>query len=732
MTLLNPAILLGLLAVSLPIAIHILSKPRLRRIKWAATKFLLASMQKNRRRVQVEDLILLILRSLLVALLVLTFARPAFLTDQGPQLGGLAAPAVIILDNSASMGQSDGTITRFDQAKKMTDDLLSHLASGSTSAFYLVSDRVKAVIPKPTEDFASLRRAISQAPLSDGGSDLYPALKMAVDLLKTQPGTHREIFVLTDSQQAAWKELGKIRDLQDENKDVSMHILTVGDHGEDNVAVSNIQLAGAVAAVNQPLRCTITVSNWGRQPVTNFPVKLSADNNPPEDEGTIDRIDPGAAKNITLVARFRDPGYHSLTATIPGDRLPSDDQRSTGLLVLDQIGALVVEGTTNADFAARDGFFLSHALVPVTSDQVAQYYVKVTVSGPAELDNLTPNQYELVFLSNVAQLTPQASANLKQYVNQGGSLVVFPGPTTETNYYNNDPNFSALLPAKLGAVTDATTKGSFGWQTKGYEHPIVTLWNRPDAGNLGGVRVTKYFPLTLKPAPTAATPGAAPTAASSPATTNPLVVVNYTDGEPAVAEQSVGKGKVILFSSSATTAWTTLPIQPAFVPLLIKIISFATNDLGGTLNISPGQPFAVPVDAEYVGKEVSVLRPGEQKRHIVGEIEAGDQSAYLRYADTDNAGAYQLFIGDDPKPRAVFAVQGDPAESNLAQIPKSDLQPLLDAAEATAKNDDASGVKPESLHHKVPGQELWIPLAVTALILALLEMGLAHRFSQSK
>ncbi len=305
MTFLNPAMLLGLLALSLPVAIHLLSKPRLKRIRWAATKFLLRSVQKNRRRVQMEDLLLLILRALLVALLVLVFARPALLTDTGPQLGGLAAPAVIILDNSMSMGQSDGVETRFDQAKATADDLLSRLQSGSSCAFYLSSHQVKAVIAKPTGDLTVLRRSIDQAPLTDGGSDLYPAIKQAVDLLKSLPGTHKEIFVLTDSQLAAWNELGKIRDLQEQNaRDIKMQFLPIGDHGEDNLAVSALQLEGNVAAVNQPLHCAITVTNWSRSEVSNVPVKLAADNNPPEDEGMINHLDPGESKIVTLAARF--------------------------------------------------------------------------------------------------------------------------------------------------------------------------------------------------------------------------------------------------------------------------------------------------------------------------------------------------------------------------------------------------------------------------------------------
>jgi hypothetical protein len=719
MTFLNPAILFGLLAVSLPVAIHLLSKPRLRRVQWAAVRFLLASVQKNRRRVQMEDILLLILRALFVALLTVLFARPALLTDAPPRLGGLAAPAAILLDNSESMGQSDGTQTRFEQAKTMINNLLDQVEPGSSSALYLVSDHVKPVIAKPTQDFATVRRALAQAPLTDGGSDLYPGIKTAVDVLKASTGKHREIFVLTDSQTAAWRELDKIRELQDANRDIAMHFLIVGDHGEDNVAVSGLQLAGAVAAVNQPLRCAVTVTNWSHAAVQNIPVKLAADNDPPEDEGMIDRIEPGASRIITLAARFRASGYHSLTASIPGDRLPADNQRSEALLVLDQVRTLVVEGAASADPTADDGFFLSHALVPVSPDQLAQYYVKVTLAQAGELESSTLNQYELVFLTNVPQLTPRGAQNLRQYVNQGGALVVFPGSATDPAYYNSESNFSALLPAKLGAVQGPPADQPFlAWQSRDYQHPLTALWNKPDSGTLAGVRVTKYFPLTLKPA---SATGAAP-----------RVVVNYTDGEPAVVEQTVGKGKVILFSNSATTAWTTLPIHPAFVPLLIRIISYATSGLSGKINIAPGQPFASPVDSEYAGRELSVLRPGEKNRRIVGEVETGEQSALLRYNDTENAGPYQLFVGDDAKPRIVFAVQADPDESNLAQIPKAEIEPLLNPSGPAPNPGDTSSGALIAAHQRVPGQELWFPLACAVLLLALAEMGLAHRASQSK
>jgi hypothetical protein len=718
MTFLNPAILFGLLAVGLPVLIHLLSKPQLRRIRWAANRFLFESVQKNRRRIRAEDILLLVLRSLLVVLLVLIFARPAFLMNASdPQAGREATTAVILLDDSESMGQSDGIQTRFDQTKTMIDGIISQLAPGSAGALFLVSDRVKAVVPKPTLDLSVLRRTLKQSTLTDRGTDLYPGIKQAVYLLKSATG-RREIFVLTDSHLPAWSEIEKIRQLRDEHlKDITMHFIVVGEKGEDNLAVSGLETIGTVSVVNLPLRCAIRVSNFGKSSVQNVPVKLTVDGEAPQDQGMIDQLDPGASKVVNLFVRFREPGYHSITASIPGDRMPADNQRSVALLVLEQVRALIVEGTVNPEPTARDGFFLRQALVPVRPEEVDQYFLKATVGQVNDLDSTAISQYEMVFLSNVPQLNPLGAKNLQQYVENGGALVVFPGPATDLNYFNNNTNLSALLPATLGAAQEPSTPNkTLGWQGRDYQHPVTALWNDPESGNLGSVRVSKYFPLTLK----------------ADASSAAQVVVKYADGEPAVVAQPVGKGKVFLFSSTATTDWSTLPVHPAFVPLLMRIMAYAASGSGGKLDLTPGQSFAFEVGSEYAGRNFSVITPGAKERRIVGSVEAGERSAVLRYSDTDQGGAYQLFIGDEPKPKVVFAVLPDPAESDLTQEPKSVIAPLLAVSEPAARPAGGMNETPKTKPLRVPGPEIWYPLVLAALLLALLETALAHRFSQSK
>ena len=73
---LNPLMLFGISAVSIPIIIHMLNKRKFERVVWAAMRFLKVSVEQNQRRIQVEDMLLLLLRCLLVLLIVMALSRP--------------------------------------------------------------------------------------------------------------------------------------------------------------------------------------------------------------------------------------------------------------------------------------------------------------------------------------------------------------------------------------------------------------------------------------------------------------------------------------------------------------------------------------------------------------------------------------------------------------------------------------------------------------------------------
>ena len=138
MTFLNPWLLAGVAAIAAPIVIHLMMRRQVRRMKWAAMRFLQIVVERNERKLRIEDRLLLLLRCLLLILLALALARPAF-RAVGMVFGGGSRTIVLALDNSESMGLTDGGASRFDNARKAAGQIVDALPPGSAAA--LLSSR---------------------------------------------------------------------------------------------------------------------------------------------------------------------------------------------------------------------------------------------------------------------------------------------------------------------------------------------------------------------------------------------------------------------------------------------------------------------------------------------------------------------------------------------------------------------------------------------------------------
>src|SRR5829696_9110442 len=185
MSFLNPIMLFGVAAVSVPIIIHLLNRRKFEKVVWAAMRFLKVSVEQNQRRLQIEDLLLLILRCLLLFLLGLALARPTIRSfGAGGWLGEQKINAVVLVDNSYSMSATDGAKSRFEQAKDAADQAIASLPTGSAVSVLLASDYVpNGPIPEPTFDLGLARKTVKEAKISDRATNLFPAVKKAVDTL---------------------------------------------------------------------------------------------------------------------------------------------------------------------------------------------------------------------------------------------------------------------------------------------------------------------------------------------------------------------------------------------------------------------------------------------------------------------------------------------------------------------------------------------------------------------
>ncbi|MFA6544242.1 MAG: BatA domain-containing protein [Limisphaerales bacterium] len=735
MSFLNPFMLFGVSAIAVPIIIYLLNRRRFQRVVWAAMRFVKVSAEKNRRRMLVEDMILLALRCLMLALLAVAVARPATRSTTHDVFGQSKVTAVIILDNSASMGVSDGVQTRFDKARKIAEQAVDALPSGSAAAVILASDIAREVIREPTHDLNLARKTVREAPLSDRATDLFPSIEKALETLKDRSAIRKEVYLITDGQLAGWRQISDIQKALKQAKEqtgerqIATHLVLVGDTEDRNLGVSGLVLSGGLAPLNRPLRFEAQVANYGREEARDVRVSLLVDG-ASADDVTIPNIPPGGTRSVPLNTRFKTEGWHSITARIPADRFPGDDARTLAVRAIREVRVLMVDGEPGTEPREAETFFLGHALVPVPVDEAEQYYVKTSTIVPSDMGGTRFDDFDAVVLANVPDFSTDTAAALENFVKRGGGLLIFPGARINAAFYNSQlATARKLLPATFGEPHgDANQEEKyFTFQTKDYDHPIVALWNDGSAGTLASAHFFRAFELNLLSAPQDETGGKSHTAFNLAA---PKSILRFSDGSIAMAERALGLGRVVMFASTADTAWNDLAVRPAFVPLLHRTLGTLIQRHDDGANIRVGAQFTRRLTADMLHKDAVVTAPGAASgTRDLRRIELVNGTPVLSYDATDRAGIYEVSIADPPTV-IKFATQPDPSESNLSELPEDEVTALAQVA-AVQRWSPALNLR-EWVEKARVGAEYWLPILILVLALAALETFLAQYFSRAK
>jgi hypothetical protein len=350
------------------------------------------------------------------------------------------------------------------------------------------------------------------------------------------------------------------------------------------------------------------------------------------------------------------------------------------------------------------------------------------------------DDFDAVALANVADLSEAAVQGIEGYLRRGGGLMVFLGSRVNGTFYNEVLcRRLQILPAELGAARGQADQDEafFNLQAKDYDHPITAIWNDPAAGTLSSARFYRAFDLKVsQTAEKAREPAAAPAPAlPHPRTAAaeagpPRILLKYADGSPAAVERTWGLGRVVLFGSTADTAWNDLPVRPAFVPLVHRALGAVVQRQDEGLNVRVGGKFSRRVHLDFLDKDALFFKPRQTDAvRDLRRIELVNGWPLLQYDQTDFAGVYEASVADPPL-TLKFAAQADPAESNLDALSPAQL--------ATLKN--VANVLTWTPHFSLRGQversrtglEFWLPLAALALLVGLVETFLGQWFSRSK
>ncbi|MGI9239166.1 MAG: BatA domain-containing protein, partial [Verrucomicrobiales bacterium] len=388
----NPALFIGgLIAIASPIIIHLLNKRRFKRVDWAAMDFLLEAQKLNRRKVKLEEFILLLMRCLAMGLIGFLLARPFFSTGGGAGLfNGARYERIVVLDDSLSMQAKSGGQTSMEAAKLAMEKWVNELVSGGADeslTLVLTSQPGRTVLdsqPLDGNSEAEIVDDIKNLKSTDGVGDLDGALAFVEQKIADgDASVNRVVYLLSDLRERDWAGGGESADagVVERMKRIAdsaagCFLIDVGKEGEENLVVEEIAAVDKALVAGVTTNFEVVVRNLGNRPALDVKVRFAADESLPLD-GTIDRIEPGQTGSVPFTFTFApaidgegDPEPVAIRASLAattGDALEEDDTRYFPARTVRGIQTLVVDGDPNGSFGRGETFFLRRALAPAGS-----------------------------------------------------------------------------------------------------------------------------------------------------------------------------------------------------------------------------------------------------------------------------------------------------------------------------------------------------------------------------
>lgn len=705
--LLNSALLLGLAGLVLPVLVHLLSRRNYDVVSWGAMQFLELS-RNTKRRIRLEELLLLLLRMAMIALLVLALARPWF---TGGPLARFTTPQardiVLVIDGSYSMAWEGKTLTPHAAAIQKAQHFLDDLRPGDTVTVLDARERVRAVIDAPTRDFGLARERINALPPPTGSADLLEATAEALRALSRADNPSREIIVLTDGQARGWylddaPRWQALHDLREQSSIVP-HIWLVDVVGRaegdrTNFSLERLQPSREVTAVSLPVRVKTKLRYTGGKVPVQRKVYLEVNGQRLAD-ATLQTplLQPGGEFSVEFEHRFASAGSHVIGAVIDADNLPSDNRSDAVITVTEALPVLLVDGDPQNDPTRSETFFLDAALNVADSDAPL---VRARVVDAQRFASPDVAGRRVVVLANVAQPTaPQADA-LIGFVERGGGLLLAPGGKVEAPTYNRLFLNGGLgvLPARLDDVQQVKANDVLGLRILdgSLSLPLVAPFRREHDGGLTDARFSRWWKLTPAPKPADGapvgrvsrpvidSPETAPlkelkrsgehqeTAYGLPAVAAPITAMKFDNGEPALLLGGYGRGHVGLLAFPLDSDWSTLPAKSDFVPFVHELLFYLAGSADPSRNVQVGEPLTLAVAADFPVAEYVFHGPGGVKGRP--ERAGDDEHPSLSFSDTQVPGVYTLAplqappVGGAAAVRERFVVNFDRAESDLTPL----------------------------------------------------------------
>jgi hypothetical protein len=657
-----PTFLFALAALAIPIIIHLFYFRRFKKVYFTNVRFLKEVKEETSARQKLRNLLVLLMRCLATAFLVFAFAQP-FIPQDVVVKTGINAVSIFV-DNSFSMDALSEEAKLVEKAKQRAKEIINA---------YAVEDRFQIL----TNDFEGRHQRLVDKEEAIGlveEIETSPAVRSLSQILARQQqavssgqAENKIAYVISDFQK-------NITDLQN-FKDTVMQVNLVPLQAvqENNVSIDSAWFDAPVQMLNQPNALIVKVKNWSGETADNVRLSVKYDGEvKPVGELSI----PALSSVIdTVNISIRNTGWSEAELAITDYPVQFDDHYYFTYNVKEVINVLVIN--EQASDPRLDAAFKGID------------YFKVTNQLSRNLDYSKFSTYQLIISNGLINISSGLAFEMKQYVENGGNLLVFPGVNANVDAYKT---FLQSVPAnelqnfeqQERTVGDINTE-EFIFKDV-YENRSANLRLPVTKGNY---RISTF------------------------ASRGEERLLTYRDGNTFLAKYKAGQGALYLCAAPINEDYSDLTKNgEIFIPMLYKM----------AISSARQRPIAYTIGRDETIEADNVVRGGESVYKLKGDAEEFipqqrivTSKVYLGVQNqVPTAGYYDLFLTPDSI-LAKYAFNYDRRESNLAYIPSSQLLEIV-PANMSVITDQAKADFEEVVSDRSRGVVLWRWCLVLALL----------------
>ena len=670
MTFLYPQFLWALGALAIPVIIHLFYFRRYRTVYFTNVRHLKEIKEETATRSNLKQLLILLSRLLALALLVFAFAQP-FIPNELENVKVKDQAVSIFVDNSFSMNAGGQAGSLLDESKKIVNGIVE--SYGAAHDYQLLTHDFKGEQQALIND-RQINSFLEDVEITSGSRNLNDILLRQKQALEKSGAEEKISYIISDFQKSMVNTEALERDTN-----FNVFLIPLQSQQSNNIYIDSCWFDAPVLKINEPINMMVRLGQNDDESSENISLSLKVDGK----IKAIADVNFEQRKKVTDTLRFTidKPGWHTAEVLIDDYPISYDDNYFVSFQIVPSVAVLSINGTEpnkylNAIFSSDDYFVYEEASI----DQIDY----------ASLPN-----FNTIVLNEITAFPSGLVAELKNFVLDGGSIVVIPPFDLDIESYNDA--LEAWDAGRVSGVSDqSTTVSRINIESNLFANTFEELPENIDLPVVnkhvnfsGGVRSREEQLLTFR------------------------------NRQPFVSRFENEKGAVYMFGAPLDEEFTNLPAHAIFVPMFYNI---------ALLSKSP------EVNAYVIGKkdQIEIRNTGyDRESHFIlknENIELIPEQRYLgnkivlnlhdrnsQKMQLQEAGIYELVNSKGVGEKKILAFNYNRNESILDYYTEDELEAVADSLGYHVLG-GAGSSQADILKGISPGTSLWKLCIILALV----------------